>query len=124
MPGVTPNDPGDGDGSPNNLQNFPTLSAVIDGAGDLVVTYLVDTDTANATYPLSVEFFEADADNEEGKTFLGSDSYSSDNHSIDCGAAPCFKTVTLGNAASLGVMIGEFLVATATDADGNTSESG
>ena len=72
--GATPND--DGDTGPNNLQNVPDLStAVIDGPGNLLVTYAVDTGAANATYPLTIEFFLADVDDEEGQTFVGRDTY-------------------------------------------------
>ena len=84
-----------------------------------MITYRVDTNPANATYPLSVEFFEADADNQEGQTFLGRDSYSATDHS-GCGTPPCSKTVTFVGA--LGLSPGDRLVATATDTDGNTSE--
>ena len=72
--GPTPNDAGDGDSGPNNYQNFPDLTnAFISGSGDLRLTYSIDTDLVNATYPLTAEFFRADADDEEGQTFLARD---------------------------------------------------
>ena len=87
-----------------------------DGFPDLIVTYSVDsTPATNAAYPLAVEIFEADTDDQEGKTFLGSDSYAASDH-------PDTKQVNLGNAAALGFSVGDKLVATATDDDGNTSE--
>ncbi|MCH8961199.1 MAG: hypothetical protein IH820_07690 [Bacteroidetes bacterium] len=119
--GATPNDPGDADGSPNKLQNFPDITAVVISGGALLATYSVDSDPANATYPLRVEFFEADADDEEGQTFLGSDSYTATDYN-GCGTPPCEKIANLGDAAALGVSPGDMLVATATDAAGNTSE--
>jgi len=120
--GPTPNDPGDADASPNKLQNFPDLTnAFISGSGDLRLTYSIDTDLVNATYPLTAEFFRADADNEEGQTFLGRDTYTTTDHG-GCGTPPCEKTVNLGGAAVLGVAVANHLVATATDDDGNTSE--
>lgn len=120
--GFNPNDPGDGDSGPNNIQNFPDLTdAFVNGDGDLLVTYLVDTDLDNATYPLTVEIFEADADDEEGQVFLGRSSYTTANHG-GCGTPPCETTVNLGDAATLGMSTGDRLVATATDDDGNTSE--
>src|SRR5690606_40126677 len=39
-----------------------------------------------------------------------------------CGSSPCAKTVSLGLAAELGIAEGDLLVATATDAENNTSE--
>ena len=120
--GFTANDPGDGDGSPNNLQNFPDLTnAYVSESGDLIITYFVDTDLANATYPLTAEFFEADANDQEGQTVLGSDTYTAADHD-GCGTPPCEKTVNLGNAAALGVAPADRFVATATDDGGNTSE--
>jgi len=120
--GITPNDAGDSDTGPNNLQNFPDLiSAMIDADGDLLVTYAVDTDPANATYPLTVEFFKADADDQEGQVFLEHSSYTTTKHG-ECGTPPCEVTVNLGDAATLGVSASERLVATATDDEGNTSE--
>ncbi|MFT4606111.1 MAG: sugar lactone lactonase YvrE, partial [Rhodothermales bacterium] len=54
----------------------------------------------------------ADADLEEGKSYVGSDSY----------LAPGRIEISLGNAVSLGVSSGFHLLTTATAADGNTSE--
>jgi len=131
--GPTPNDPGDLDGSlppaalrgmdsaPNNYQNYPTMiTAIISSSGELVVTYLVDSigppfPFPASVYPLTIEFFEADsALSGEGRTFLAQDSYTE--------TLSAEKTVTLGNAAALGVAGGDPLVGTATDAEGNTSE--
>ena len=67
--GATPNDPGDADGGPNRLQNFPVLQAPVadDGSGRIVRGTLGST-------PLTafrVEFF-ASSRAGEGEVFLGS----------------------------------------------------
>ena len=115
--GVTPNDTADGDTGANNLQNFPVVTrAEIKNSGDLVVQYSVDSATGNSAYPLRVEFFEADSvANGEGKTFLGSVSY-------PASSARSSNASSLGSAAGLGVASGDAIVATATDANNNTSE--
>ncbi|HEX8680724.1 MAG TPA: CSLREA domain-containing protein, partial [Ardenticatenaceae bacterium] len=113
--GPTDNDTNDPDSGANNLQNYPTFTALINLSGQLVVSYAVDSSTSNSTYPLTVEFFEADsAASGEGKTFLGDNSYN------QTPGTP--KSVTLGSATTLGVADGDPIVATATDANGNTSE--
>lgn len=114
--GVTANDPGDADTGPNKLQNFPEISsAVINGNGDLVIEYIVNSDTINSSYPLSIQFFESDTSG-QGKTLLGSDSYT----------IPEFisgvKVVNLGDETGLGVVNDELIVATSTDDSDNTSE--
>jgi len=114
--GVTPNDPGDPDTGPNNLQNFPEITTInIDGNGDLWIGYFVDSETVNSTYPISVQFFKAD-DEGEGQTFFGSDVFSEADFTAG------HKSVNLGNAVELGVSNGDILVTTATDDNGNTSE--
>ena len=110
----TPNDAADADQGPNNLQNFPSLvgdAQLITGA--LRIEYSVPSAPVNSTYDLRIEFFIADDEQEEGKTILGFDTFTAAEF------AAGLKTITLpaGNAVA-----GDFLVATATDADGNTSE--
>jgi hypothetical protein len=113
------NDPGDPDVGANLRQNTPVLEAVgLSGAGAIVATYRVDTDPANATYPLRVEFFLADTGG-EGASFLGSDTYSLADHG-GCGTPPCPKVATFTPAAP--VAAGDGFVATATDDAGNTGE--
>ena len=116
--GVTPNDPGDGDTGPNNLQNYPVLnSAVIDTNGDLMVYYSVDSLPANSTYPIAIEFFKADsAASGEGQSLLGGVYGASLN-------SPGVGSVNLGNAANLGVSLGDSLVATASDHNGNPNSN-
>ena len=110
--GVTPNDAGDADAGPNNLQNFPEMTqAQRQNNGDLSVTYSVPSAVANSTYPLRIEFFKALGG--EGKTFIGAQSYTSANAEL---------TITQTFTPDAAVSIGDTLVATATDTDGNTSE--
>ncbi|MEM7052630.1 MAG: hypothetical protein AAF604_23405 [Acidobacteriota bacterium] len=118
--GATANDAGDPDDDANRGQNFPVVSADA-STGDLLVTFSVDTETANATYPLTAEFFLADATGTQGEAPLGTAEYTASDYS-GCGAAPCDLTVNLGPIADLGVTAGMTVVSTATDAAGNTSE--
>ena len=130
--GITLNDPGDGDGesSANKLQNYPDFFTTdYDAtANEIAVSYAVDSDpaltTAGAsTYPLRIEFFRADADGEEGAAFLGTDAYTEADYDgcvSSGGTAPCPKAITFTPAAS--VTAADFILATATDATGNTSE--
>lgn len=122
--GSTSNDTEDADGGPNECQNYPDIasSGVSGGAEDLVITYSVDTAPANATYPLTVEFFRAESASEaEGVEYLGSDTYTESDWT-GSGTSPGTKQANLGNAAALGMGEGNIVVATATTADGYTSE--
>jgi hypothetical protein len=111
-----PNDALDADEGPNRLQNWPVLESVRYAAGtaELVVRFSVPTDPANATYPLAVDFYVADADDEEGETYLGSAEYSASDFATGF--------VTSSFLASGSVVVGDSVVATATDGAGNTSE--
>jgi hypothetical protein len=110
--GLTPNDAGDGDGGVNLLQNFPLLTAATASGASTRVQGTLNS-RASATFAL--DFFSSpDCDpsgNGEGLKYLGSTSVNTDgsgNGSFD---------VTLPVAAE-----GRQITATATDADGNTSE--
>ena len=112
--GPSANDAGDADVGPNRMQNAPVLlfnSAV--GDTGLEVGYSVDAAPEHAAYPLRIEVFSGDGaapatPSREGASFLGSGSY------LAAGVA----TVTVARP-----MPGtRWLVATITDADGNTSE--
>jgi CSLREA domain-containing protein len=118
--GATTNDAGDADGGANNLQNYPAISYATRDAGKLKVTYNVPSDAANSTYPMRVEFFLADADGQEGQTFLGFDTLTQAQH--EAGGT----TITFATASPIKVF--DKIVATATDslsvdgAPANTSE--
>ncbi|RIL08103.1 MAG: hypothetical protein DCC71_00465 [Proteobacteria bacterium] len=111
-----PNDPGDADAGPNRLQNTPVVSSAAydEGAGTLTVTYLVDTQLANAAYPLLVAVYGADLDQEEGEVLLGTVTYTA----TDFAAGSVAKSFVPQAA----VAIGQWLVAAARDDLGNTSE--
>jgi len=112
--GATANDPGDADTGANNLQNFPDLtSATAEDNFTLNVEYSVDTAPANATYPITVHLYRADADDEEGQTYLGSVEY----------PAADAQTVTVdGLTPAVPLSDGDRVLATAMDDEGNTSE--
>ncbi len=107
--GVTPNDVDDPDIGPNLLQNFPVItSAVINGLM-LDITYSVPSIAPNSAFAFLLDFFIADSDNQEGQSFLGTDIYFAPGVQV--------ASVPLGS-----IVGGTRVLATATDADGNTSE--
>jgi hypothetical protein len=111
--GFTPNDPGDGDIGPNNRQNFPEFSAATLGDGLMTLRYVVPSTVASSAYPLRIELFKTDSDGQEGQTLFATDAYQASE-------AGTTKEITL--AAPAGIAIGDRIVATATDTNGNTSE--
>ncbi|MDZ4811844.1 MAG: hypothetical protein SGI99_04425 [Pseudomonadota bacterium] len=106
------NDPGDPDNPPNNGQNFPEIDLLSVTVGEVMVSYRVDSAITNSVYPLRVEFFRASGD--EGAEFLGAQSYTAADAQLS-------KSVIL-TQPNPPIVLGEVIVATATDADGNTSE--
>jgi len=104
---VTPNDPGDADTGPNNLQNFPVLTRIA-GGSDIDLT--LDS-TPNSTFTIQV--FANDGCDPSG--------YGEGQSLIDS-----FELQTVGDGTGLaflqGVPEGKFITATATDSAGNTSE--
>ena len=109
-PGPTPNDSGDADTGSNGVQNAPEIIAASQSGNQLTVTYRVDSDVANATYPLRVDF-HADVAGGAG-AWLTQDSYPE-------ASAQQQRTVTLLVPAGMRAIP---FVATATDAGGRTSE--
>jgi hypothetical protein len=111
------NDPGDPDAGPNRLQNWPEMDVATWASGpqQLEVSVSVPTDPANATYPLTLDFYRADGDDEEGEIHLGAASYTAEDF------AEGSVLVHLSPAPG-SVQVGDVVVATTTDADGNTSE--
>ena len=109
--GVTANDAGDGDTGANGLQNFPVLTSATSGSIDIEGSL---NSTANTQFTL--EFFSNAACDPsgfgEGENFLGSTDVTTDG---------------TGNASFMAtfpttVPPGDFITATATDPDNNTSE--
>ncbi len=78
--GATPNDPGDADAGPNNLQNFPVLTSVSTSGG---VTTVQGTLNSTAFGTFTIDFFASAAGDPsgfgEGQTFLGSVSILADS---------------------------------------------
>lgn len=123
--GATPNDPGDADGDPNALQNFPTFPSpptYASGPDELTVTYAVSSsDPANAAYPLTVDFYRADPDGKAGEAWLGEDVYDSSDYSSGAATAT-FTPGASVSAGGSGLSGPDEILATATDVNGNTSE--
>jgi hypothetical protein len=111
--GVTRNDPDDGDGGANDLQNFPELIVAASSSSRTTVRGRL-TSVGAATFTL--EFFSsASCDPSrfgEGESFVGSARVTTEASGVGT------FTVTLTPA----VAAGRFLTATATDAANNTSE--
>jgi CSLREA domain-containing protein len=109
--GITPNDLGDADIGPNNLQNFPVLSPSATFPTQASGTL---NSTSNTTFRL--EFFSNAAcdpvGHGEGQTFVGSTNVTTD------GSGNVSFTVAFSTATS----VGHFITATATDSTNNTSE--
>lgn len=116
--GATANDDAgaDSDEGANRLQNFPEISDAFYDGTEVTVEYSVPTDPSNAAYPLDVDFYAADADDEEGRTYLFTDRYAEVNYT---GGPIKFVAATVSSSI---VSQSDDLIAIATDADGNTSE--
>ncbi|MFI5415448.1 MAG: IPT/TIG domain-containing protein, partial [Candidatus Lutacidiplasmatales archaeon] len=115
--GVTPNDSGDADPGPNDLQNFPIVSSVTPlGPGSGTRIQGVLHSTPSTIYDL--DFYANPACSNfpreflEGETYLGSSQVSTD------GSGTGTFDVTLAATIETGARIS----ATATDPSGNTSE--
>ncbi len=112
---ITVNDAGDGDGGPNNRQNFPVLSNVSNAGVATTFNYTLDSLQINALHTIQV-FANSVCDvsgNGEGERLVGSFQQISD------GAG---DMVVVGAVLNELVPAGQFLTATATDGNGNTSE--
>ncbi len=109
--GVTANDAGDGDTGANNLQNFPVLTSAVRNGNNVAIAGTLNS-TPNQTF--RIEFFNTnnlDATGYgEGQTYLGATDVTTDGNGI------ATFDVTL---AAIGI---EYIAATATDPNNNTSE--
>jgi hypothetical protein len=110
--GVTQNDSGDGDSGPNNLRNFPVLTSAAAGGSTRVTGTLNSTPGSVSTLDFYASAAADPSGFGEGQRWLGSIIVSTD---------------LTGNAAFdanliAATAIGEFITATATDTNGNTSE--
>jgi hypothetical protein len=110
--GSTANDSADGDAGPNNLQNFPVLSAATSNGVSTGVRGSLNSSPATS---FTIEFFASPvcdgSGNGEGHTFLGATAVTTD------GSGNAAIDVTLPAPS-----VGQVVTATATDAAGNTSE--
>jgi uncharacterized repeat protein (TIGR01451 family) len=109
--GVTPNDPGDADSGPNNLQNYPQLVSVTPIFNSRVIAGTLNS-APNTTY--TVQFFANDACDDSG---------SGEGQQLI--ATRTVTTDATGNAGFSFTVAGSFaqvITATATDPAGNTSE--
>ena len=110
--GVTPNDPGDIDEGPNNLQNYPLLTSTAVSDGEVTISGTLNS-AANAAFTISFFSNSAcdDSEHGEGETFLGESLIETDSN------GDAEFEITLSATLSDTVV-----TATATDEDGNTSE--
>ncbi len=110
--GVTPNDAGDADTGPNQLQNFPVLASA-SAAGS--ATHVLGSLTSAASTTYRVEFFANAAcdgsGNGEGQFPLGGANVQTDSSGIGV-----IDAILSASA------MGPWITATATDPAGNTSE--
>jgi hypothetical protein len=111
--GVTPNDPGDGDGGSNNRQNYPILTAVNSFAGSTTIQGILRS-TPQTTFRL--EFFANGVVNlsyhGDAEKFLGASSVRTD------AAGEAFFTLTFAAALPPSA----YVSVTGTDPGNNTSE--
>src|SRR6266567_2142792 len=111
--GVTPNDSCDDDTGPNNLQNFPVLTSAAAGPVNTTINGTLNS-TASTTF--RIEFFSNTvcdpSGNGEGQVFLGS------TNVITNGSC----TANIGFVVPNASVSGQYITATATDANNNTSE--
>ena len=110
---ITPNDTGDGDTGPNNLQNFPVLIRVVSAGDSLDIDGRLNS-TPNTTFNIDL-YSNQSCDPSgygEGQAYLGTFSDSTDSS----GNLVFKASFPKSNLA------GEYITATATDPNGNTSE--
>jgi len=115
--GTDINDAGDLDAGPNRLQNYPDIQAAqYDASGNRIqISFSVDSQIGASDYPMSIDIYAADISGEEGQTFLASTTYTAEQY---LSGTPVFRTLF----ADAPVAEGDFIVTTATDAAGRTSE--
>lgn len=114
--GPTENDFRDVDGDPGRLQNYPELILARKiNANRIRFQYKVDTNRVSGAYPIRVEFYISDG-NQQGRTFLGSDV-------VEQPDALTRRTVDFTDLPR-SITVGEMITSLAIDAEGNTSEFG
>jgi CSLREA domain-containing protein/uncharacterized repeat protein (TIGR01451 family) len=115
--GPSPNDDRDWDVGANTLQNWPEISGLTFENNEMEVTFRVDAAPAGGahSYPMQIDFYVGDhaGDGAGGKTYIGSVEYAESEAEtwVTKSFVPRVTPTVLG-----------LVVATATDANGNTSE--
>jgi CSLREA domain-containing protein len=107
--GLTANDPGDADTGPNDLQNKPVINSARTGSLKTTIKGSLNS-TPNKTF--AVRFFSNPSGTDEGKTFIGQESVTTDGSG----------NVTFSFVPAQKVGSGRTVTATATGPGGNTSE--
>ena len=113
--GVTPNDPGDADGGPNGMQNFPVLTSAVSSGGKTVIDGTLNSTPGTSGFAIDLYANNSCSatGNGEARTYLGSIG----PVATDAGGNASFEA-TLAAA----VPDGQVITATATDPNANTSE--
>ena len=108
--GQEPNDPGDGDTGGNGLQNYPVIASAKSPPKKATTVKGQLSSKPNKTY--KVQFFSNPPNTDEGQKLVGEKSVTTDANGA---ASFTFKSKKR-------VKAGQAVTATATDAQGNTSE--
>ncbi len=111
--GITPNDSLDADSGPNNIQNFPILDSARVLPGAVKVLGRLNS-TPNTTFTL--EFYK---DSLRDRSFFGEGRQWIGDASVTTNAQ---GVATIDEILPFNTLSSEFITATATDPDGNTSE--
>lgn len=108
--GPTANDFGDQDTGPNNLQNFPVIMSVTRNPGETVIAGGLNSTAATA---FTLQFFANGPPSAPNQSLLGTRTGVTTNGAGDVSFQFAFPVATTDD---------EFITATATDPNGNTSE--
>jgi hypothetical protein len=113
----TPNDPDDFDSGANRLQNFPEINtAQHDPNGNRInMNFWVDSHNGASDYPITIDVYAADADGEEGQTWLASTTFTESQWLAG-------NAVTRTLIAATPIAENDVIVTTATEGGGRTSE--
>ncbi len=117
-PGMTAIDPGGGSDGPNGYLNWPEFdedeTSLDLQTGQLHYRFRVDTTSANASYPLFIDFYRHSGDAAaQGEDYLGSVVYP---------ASSAAQWISGSLQPVTPLSLGDEIVATASDSDGNTSQ--
>lgn len=116
--GLSENDHRDTDTGPNNMQNFPELVSASYEGSQLNIQFVMPSEPAYSAYPLQIEFFKSDG-NRQGKEYISG--YQLTEKELPKGKKPISVAFLLPDIL---LEDGDLLIATATDANGNSSEFG